>query len=770
MKLSVLQPKAILIVLSLLSAIILCGTWRNAAAYTPTEPTDITITRVSVATGGLQANDESFLADISADGRYVVFVSGADNLVVNDTNETNDIFVHDRQRGITERVSVANDGGEADSFSTAPVISADGRFVVFTSGANNLVESDTFSGGDIFLRDRVNGRTTLISVNSAGLQSNGNSYGPAISPDGNYIAFVSTATNLDERITSSVHGQIYLHKRSSGETRLISVNRQDQAGNNLSGNFLGKGIAVSNGGTSVAFVSRASNLVDDDTNEKSDLFLYRVAPNILQRISTGRGGAQSNGNVGVVQMSDNGQQIVFDSDADNLIAGDVNENYDVFVYNVATGSYTLASRTPSDTTGEGADPDISGDGRYVTYASNTGLHVAGDCNAFLNCVYRYDTLHNETTLISINAEGGPAGNHTQEARIAGDGSAILFQSLWDGYVPNDTNEVPDLFVYSEGSAAPVVAAEFAVDVRQAPDGRFILPWGSDADLLLPLRLARSYATTVTVPIRVTDPLGEQTVHQLAIPPGTTESTFVLKNPQATEPLFYQVAIDATGRAEQARQSAVPQISGFDIGFWIPLGDEDCYLLSWCLLMSMAGWHTENCFDLRELHSFRLADNPLADNQLPGNQFSGDHSVQPMAEATMLETLYTTRDQLMATTVAGRYYTNLYYTHTAELTAILLQQPTVLWETWDGMMAWLPALRALNAGEGVTVTITQAMVDDLETVLTLFTDHGSDALRTTITTEAEALVLDSFVDMTVAQAWEQVNQRPVHESYLPVVIR
>jgi Tol biopolymer transport system component len=730
--------------------------WATATGLAQ-QPT-FTITRVSVATGGGEANDEAGLLDISDDGRYVVFVSRADTLVPNDTNAVDDIFVHDRQTGETERVSVASDGTESNGFSTSPAISADGRYVAFTSGATNLIPDDAFPGGKILLRDRQQGTTTLISVNSAGVQADGNSYGSAISPDGAYVAFVSNAANLDERVGRQFRDHIYLHHRTTGETRLLSVNSRGEVADDRSGNFLGGGIAVSRGGNVVAFVSSATNLVDDDTNDARDIFLYRNGAATLQRISLAPGGAQGNGDALSVRMSDDGRRILFDSLADNLVDNDTNDTTDLFLYDSALSDLRLVSKSRDGGVGEGADGDISADGRYVSYASNTGLHVANDCGPLQNCVYRYDTVRDETTLLSVDGTGAPAGSYSQEARIAGDGQVVAFQSLWDGFVADDTNEVPDIFVYVDGAGPPpAVTAAFRTDVRQAPDGRFVLPWGAAEDLPITIGLEQAQGVTVTVPLRVLDGAERVTDHLITFPPGVTEQAFVLAKPRDVISTTYSLQLltgePATRSASHQTPRSPQLLTSFIVAFLgsDQIGDETeyCYYVAWCQLMQMAGWHNEDCFLLPFEPPVRNAAAPTA---------------------SMLETLYTTRDTRMATTAVGRYYINLYYSHSPEVTNILLHHPPVLWASWDGITAWLPALAALNDGGGSEVLISDTMVADLEAVLALLTTHGSAELQRAIATQRAQLAPASYVGLTMDEAWAQVNEQPMAELYLPLVQR
>src|SRR5262249_17397364 len=150
-------------------------------------------------------------AVISQNGRYVAFSGIASNLVPNDTNGYEDVFVHDLQTHQTTRVSVGSRGEQAGFVSWQPAISADGRYVAFTSGANNLVEHDVNVGIDVFVHDRWTGITRLVSVNSQGVQGMGDSYGAAISADGRFVSFSSEAANLAPGNTGPNNPGIFIH-------------------------------------------------------------------------------------------------------------------------------------------------------------------------------------------------------------------------------------------------------------------------------------------------------------------------------------------------------------------------------------------------------------------------------------------------------------------------------------------------------------------------------------------------------------------------------
>jgi Tol biopolymer transport system component len=226
-----------------------------------------TTTRVSVDSSGGQADDYSLQPSISADGRYVAFWSGATNLVPGDTNGQPDVFVKDLQTGATIRVSSDSSGTQGNGISLVPSISADGRYVAFVSDATNLVVGDGNGAADVFLRDLLTGTTTLVSVDSSGAQSNGASASPTISAAGRFVAFTSAATNLVQGDTNGWE-DAFLHDNLLGNTVRVSV---DSAG--AQGNGLSRSPSMSADGRFVAFQSAASNLVAGDTNGWDDVFL-----------------------------------------------------------------------------------------------------------------------------------------------------------------------------------------------------------------------------------------------------------------------------------------------------------------------------------------------------------------------------------------------------------------------------------------------------------------------------------------------------------------
>ncbi|MEN6402818.1 MAG: calcium-binding protein, partial [Armatimonadia bacterium] len=245
-----------------------------------------TTTRVSVSSGGAQANDQSRYPVISSDGRYVAFESWAGNLVAGDTNGGWDVFRHDRTTGQTMRLSVTAAGTQVFAPSYDPSMTADGQYVAFMSTAQDLVANDNNWLNDIFLRSCLSGSISLISVATSGEQGNDDSSEPSISADGRYVAFTSLSTNLVNADTA-VPGQVYVRDLVGHTTTRVSVSSAGVAGNGWS-----HVPSISPDGRYVAFQSEATNLVPGDTNGKWDIFVHDRSTGITSRVSVSTGGTQ----------------------------------------------------------------------------------------------------------------------------------------------------------------------------------------------------------------------------------------------------------------------------------------------------------------------------------------------------------------------------------------------------------------------------------------------------------------------------------------------
>jgi hypothetical protein len=291
--------------------------------------------RVSVDSSGGEANGGSFAYAVSADGQVVAFQSDASNLVTHDTNAFQDVFVHDRSTGITERVSLSTSGHQGNSFSEKAYLSRDGRFVAFSSFASNLVHMDLNGVWDVFVHDRAAGTTERVSIDSSGTEGDLDSFVSSISADGRFVTFYSTATNLVAGDTNGVN-DAFLHDRATGVTERISVDSNGGEGDKDS--YLS---AVTPDGALVAFYSDATNLVAGDSNGVSDVFVRDRTAGSTVRVSLASNGGQASGNSWWPSISDNGRRVSFASLATNLVAGDNNKVTDAFVFERLDAAWLL---------------------------------------------------------------------------------------------------------------------------------------------------------------------------------------------------------------------------------------------------------------------------------------------------------------------------------------------------------------------------------------------------------------------------------------------
>ena len=224
--------------------------------------------KLSVAGNGQQTESPSFGASVSADGRSVAFESFSSRLVPDDTNGALDVFVADLPSGSISRISLATDGGQADERSYSPSISADGRIVAFASFATNLVPGDTNGLLDVFLRRRDQQTTTRLSVGPDGAGGDGLSFAPVVSADGERVVFSSEAGNLVPHDSNGIRDVFVASTESGALTRLSRPGQSKAQGDGPS-----LGPVVDASGVMVAFASFATNLVEGDTNGQSDVFV-----------------------------------------------------------------------------------------------------------------------------------------------------------------------------------------------------------------------------------------------------------------------------------------------------------------------------------------------------------------------------------------------------------------------------------------------------------------------------------------------------------------
>ena len=411
--------------------------------------------------------------------------------------------------GETTRVSLASDGTQGNSGSdngVRPVISFDNRYVVFVSAANNLVPGDSNNADDVFVRDRRTGVTRLVSRASDGTLGNGNSRRPAISTDGAFVAFDSDASNLVPGDTNGTC-DVFLHNLQARTTSRVSV-----ALNGAQSNGCSRSPAISAKGQHVAFQSDASNLVPEDTNQQTDVFLYDRNARSTVRVSVATGGAQTTeacipnyyyggyscypGFSGEPTISANGRFIAFQSLAPNLVPGDSNHIYDIFLRDTLRGTTDRLS-VASDGSQTGyfdncyycffpggfsVSPSISANGRLVAFQSININLVPGDHN-FSNDIFVHDRATHQTTRVSISSGGAEAADYCYQSYTDGitcysgsanpsmsaDGRYVAFQAGAPNLVAGDTNHIPDIFVHDRWTHK-TVRVKVATDGTEA-DGK-----------------------------------------------------------------------------------------------------------------------------------------------------------------------------------------------------------------------------------------------------------------------------------------------------------
>jgi WD40-like Beta Propeller Repeat len=348
--------------------------------------------RVSISNDGDQGNLHSYSNNhsVSGDGSRVVFSSSANNLVEGDTNgNIYDIFVRDLYIGRTIRLSVSNDDQQANAGSTGASISANGRYVVFLSIASNLVTEDANgNASDVFVRDLQTNEINLVSISSTYEQANGGSNSAQISDNGQYVAFSSVATNLVDDDTNGTV-DIFVRDLQANETWRVSV-----SSNGTQGDLGSFGPVISGDGRFVAFTSPATNLVANDTNNLNDAFLHDIQTGETLRTSVSSSGVQSNGITNPSSLNYDGGYVVMGSDATNLVANDTNGISDVFIYERYTGETMRVSVSDLETEGNGNSNQgaISDSGYFIAWQSYANNLVETDSNNYSDIFVSFNPL------------------------------------------------------------------------------------------------------------------------------------------------------------------------------------------------------------------------------------------------------------------------------------------------------------------------------------------------------------------------------------------
>jgi Tol biopolymer transport system component len=378
--------------------------------------------RVSVSSAGAEANDFNGHAAVSGNGRFVGFLSKAFNLVPGDTNQKEDVFVHDRVTGATERVSLTPAGGQFPDLSGKPSLSDDGSLVAFMG---RLADDD-----DVWVRDRISGTTQPISPATP---LNGRCFDPMLSGDGRWVAFVNN---------NGESQQVYVYDRV-----LLSLELVSKATNGEPGNEPSYAPSISRNGRWVAFAANASNLVPNDSNEKIDVFLHDRQTGATTRVSLSAGGNEGNDDSIDAAIAADGRWIAFSSKAENLVPGDDNGKSDVFVVDTQTGAIQRVSVNPQggEVDKESWLPRLSADGSYVVFSSLSDDLVSGDSNGKED-VFRRDLVTGVTIRVSLGLGSTNPNEFSTAPALANDAPVVAYTSKASNLVPSDDNDKEDVFV------------------------------------------------------------------------------------------------------------------------------------------------------------------------------------------------------------------------------------------------------------------------------------------------------------------------------------
>lgn len=435
-------------------------------------PAHAQIQRISTALDGSEANGDSYEASLSDDGGVIAFRSNASNLLAGDVNGLPDVYLRDLGASTLEQVNVDAAGAVLNFAglyrgSFLPAVSDDGTRIVY-SGYPSFTT--------VVLRDRVANTSEEIlrisfTTNNSDRQARQEG---SLSGNGQYVVFHSRATfgssepveaRPDNTGSNTMHSVFWYDTLTQPVPMAERLSRPDFSADMAcvtdtgiecpEGNSDSFSASISDDGTRVAFYSYAGNLVADDDNDFTDVFVkfrfdagnnYLGIAGPITRVSVSSIGTQANDSSAEPMISGNGQFVAFRSLASNLVSGDSNGQWDIFVHELATGLTTRVSVSGAglEANHDSFSPSISDDGRYIAFRSNANNLVAGDTNARQD-IFVHDRNAGATARVSLDSGGGQANGHSDAPAISGDGQWIVFESDASNLVAGDTNQARDIF-------------------------------------------------------------------------------------------------------------------------------------------------------------------------------------------------------------------------------------------------------------------------------------------------------------------------------------
>lgn len=404
-----------------------------------------TTTLISVTNGNVQGNGDSYFTGVSGDGRYVAFSSFADNLITGGTNGWLQVLRHDANDGSIIDTSLDINGDEAIIYSWFPTISADGNRVGFTSNSYNLVTLGSDFTFQAYVRDVSSGVTLLASSDSTGIPGNDESYFSAISGNGRYMAFASFSDNLVPNDNNGVD-DVFRKDLQTGAIIRVSVGPSGVQGNGSSG-----APQISNDGRYVIFSSDATSLVANDTNGKTDIFVRDCVSGVTERLSVSSSGVQSNGGSDWPSISWDGRYAAFESIATNLVTPNTAAGRsNVYIRDRVTGSTVIESVSTAGVYGNAGSSGavISGNGKYICFNSDATNLTTDTLHSQTNVFVR-KLATGQTSLVSKSTTGIAGNGNSDWSTISGDGRVISYASYSTNLISAGTDGTRQIYTYEQ---------------------------------------------------------------------------------------------------------------------------------------------------------------------------------------------------------------------------------------------------------------------------------------------------------------------------------
>lgn len=415
---------------------------------------------------------------ISGDGRLVVFTSWATNLVPGEAEAAPAVYLRDVEAGETVAICHGAGGEPCDGESSQPAISADGRYVAFISKAPNLSPNGAPAHSQAFVLDRATGEMLRISESPDGHAGDGDTSHPELSADGRFTVFLSAATNLVPAVPANNRANVFLHDRTTGQITWITPG-VDALGADC------RNPAIAGNGAIITFAATTDNLTEGDSNGLADVFLHDVPSGTTQRLSLGPAGADANGASGLsgVALSADGRFVVYDSAANNLGAIDSNGFADIFLHDRDSGGTRRVSVTADGTEANGPSetPTISADGTYVFFAS-AAVNLSGVSSIQSWTIYAHEVATGRLAVATPPLVSALSNDIATRPTASLDGRFVAFESTSAEMVDDDANGQPDVFRRDRGDSAPTVHRNVYVD-QSAPAGGDGTTWARAFDNL-----------------------------------------------------------------------------------------------------------------------------------------------------------------------------------------------------------------------------------------------------------------------------------------------